>query len=87
MESSIDEMDEETVRTLLELEPWEEVPTDVEGRFFAAPETVRCVHCSAEFDCFVPDAPGEDEDGDAPDDQDPPKIPDGLPEDFGNPPG
>jgi len=77
---SMDGVPDETIREMLGLEDWEELPDDVAGEFVTAPMVVQCAHCHTEFPCFV-----EDEDaGDVPD---PPEIPDCLPEDFGVPPG
>lgn len=87
VQADIAEVPEDAVREMLDLEPWEELPAEVEGHFVTAPESVKCAHCSAEFPCFVDDADDED-DGDF-DDEDggKPDVPDGVPEDFGTEPG
>jgi hypothetical protein len=69
---------EEDVREMLDLEPWEALPDNVEDHFVTAPEFVQCAHCSATFPCFSRD------EGSAGDE---PEIPDGVPEDFGPEPG
>lgn len=85
VEVSHADVPEDTLRAMLDLEPWQPLPEGVEGQFVAAPESVACAHCEAEFDCFSPD---EDEDVD-PDDQgelggelDQGSFPDVLPDDF-----
>lgn len=86
VQADIAEVPEEAVREMLDLEPWQELPKEVEGHFVTAPEFVKCAHCSAEFSCFVDDE-GDDE-GDFEDEAaENPDVPDGVPEDFGTEPG
>lgn len=86
VQADISEAPEAAVREMLDLEPWEELPEDVEGQFVTAPEFVKCAHCSVEFPCFA-DA-DDDDDGDGEDaTEGDPEIPDGVPEDFGTEPG
>lgn len=56
----------EDVRELLDLEPWESVPAEMDGEFIAAPEVVTCSGCRKTFDCFD-DVPGPVPDGVPPD--------------------
>jgi hypothetical protein len=77
------EVPEDTVREMLGLESWQEIPADIGCQFVTAPEFVKCAHCSAEFPCFVDD---DDDDG-PPSSGDDPEVPEGVPEDFGTEPG
>jgi len=86
VEISHDDVPEDTLRAMLDLEPWQPLPEGVDGQFVAAPETVRCVHCEAENHCFSPDYEDEDdelgEQGGVNGEQDQGSVPDVLPDDF-----
>lgn len=58
---SLSEQPEDVIRAVLDLEPHQPIPDNVEGEFVTAPECVMCRKCGKRFDCFddVSDQDGE----------------------------
>lgn len=48
-------MDEEEIRSQMELDPWEELPDGVGGVWFSYPTEVTCKHCDATYETADPE--------------------------------
>lgn len=75
--SDTSEFSEDELRTMLKLDPWEEIPDCTDGSFILAPEHVVCVVCLHVFPALEPTVDPDEDLDDVP-----PTIPDALPKDF-----